>query len=77
MTPHSLWERALSYEICPLFTYSICDWNIYGHFLGGGIFCREDFPWKEFATGEKFPRVGFSGEILDKGNLSEFLFEIC
>ena len=72
--PTASGERPLSYKIYPLFTYSICYWEVYINFLdGGGV---------EFSTGGifhgdgSFQGVNFSGEILYWGTLPEFLYEI-
>ena len=69
---------SLSYKICPLFTYSICYWEVCIHFLdGGGIFC-----WWDSSKGVIFhvegsiQGVSFSGEILRWGNLPGLLYDI-
>jgi hypothetical protein len=73
--------RASSYEICPLFTYSICYREVYRLFpkeegdLLGRIIYGEKFP-----LGWKFLGVNFSGEILHGENLPELvyrMFVIC
>jgi len=57
VTPHSPWERPVSYEICPLFTYSISFREVYSSgsvhtfFWMGGFFAwvgvrRENFSWE-------------------------------
>ena len=49
MTSHSPWGMA-SYNISPLFTYSICYWEIRLHLSGGG-----EFSDGEIFYGKKFP----------------------
>ena len=57
-------ERAVSYAICPLFTYSIFHWDIYEFFWGGFStevgrdFLRESFPWGIMFAGE-IPKENF------------------
>ena len=38
LTPRVLKERAISYELCPLFTYSLDYWEVYKHFSEEGDF---------------------------------------
>ena len=58
--------RAASYEICPLFTYSICYWEVYRHFpREEGDLLGMDFLWGEFPIG-----MEVSGGELFRGNFT-------
>ena len=58
--PTARWRRAISYEIWPLFAYSICYWEVYTQFSGEEKFCVwSGFPWKGFYVG----REVFGGEL--------------
>ena len=65
--PQPLRKSCLSYKICPLFTHSICYWEVCTYFLEEGVelsvdrtFHRDDYPWEG-----SFPEANFSGEILN------------
>ena len=77
MISHSPWgPGSVNLQICPLFTYSICYWEVNKRFWG-------DFLLKGFSKGrnfceeETFGEGGFfPGEILHLGNLPEFIYRI-
>ena len=54
MTPTVHGERAVNYEIRPLFVYSICYLEVYRHFLEGVGFGWQGFVWGGFLKGEPF-----------------------
>ena len=70
MTPRTIGKRAASYEICLLFTYSICCWEVYRFFKGrwnsgygittGRTSCCDRSFWGEL-----------SRDVLHGGNLPE------
>jgi len=72
--PRARGKGTISYKICPLFTYSICYWDLNRHFLIWVFFCldfhREDLHWDG-----NFLEVNFPGEIFHWGNLTKFLYE--
>ena len=61
---------------CLLFTYSICYWEVFIHFSGGGFSAGGIFLGDNFLWGGKFPGGEFSEEILHWGNLSELIYGI-
>ena len=74
-------ESFLCYKIFPLFTHSICYWEVWIRFRmgGGGIFCWEFFHGKIFHGQRSFQWVKLSGKFIHRGSLPEFLnnFFIC
>ena len=43
ITPTVHWERPVSYDIRPLFTYNICYFEVYRHFFTGEAVIGVDF----------------------------------
>jgi len=58
---------AISYAICPLYTYSICYWEIYRYLLGVFTSEGEGSPWDKFLCGRSFqglyPGKFFNGVV--------------
>ena len=62
-------DRAISYEICVVFTYSICYWEVNRYFwrrvifLWGRIFCGEIFKGRIFNEEGSFQGWIFKGKL--------------